>query len=128
MSIFILEKNGDCSVYKSISEAQSAIESPDINSGEYIKAFDDAGNVYSIELRGDSALESEVVSPRAGILKLTNSSAAEELFNILWSRLHPSRPREDTNLRFLVDAALTHSEVHKSRYLPPAMIPLADES
>jgi hypothetical protein len=52
------------------SEAEGAMESPDIESGEYLRAFDELGHVFSIGTLGTEG-DRFVIYPMPGILKST---------------------------------------------------------
>jgi hypothetical protein len=48
--IFVVCANGDILAFDSVDAAQRALESPDVESGEYVGAFDAAGTQLRIHL------------------------------------------------------------------------------
>lgn len=115
--IFVLERNGDLSAYSSVTEAEQAMESPDIESGEYVRAFDENGNVFSIGTVGTVRLDVGII-PKPGILTPTNENAAAELYDLLWIRLQEKSPKGETPLKKLSMLALELSKRNRSGYLP----------
>jgi hypothetical protein len=127
VAFFILQSNGDIGMYSSISEAESSMESPDIEAGEYVRAFDENGNVYSIGTLGTQriGLSRRVLDIMPGILKPTGEEAKAELRELLRSRL-PESNGVNASLESLVAAAgayLAESSKRKwfgkNFFLPP---------
>jgi len=68
MTIFVLEKNGDLNIYSSILKQRELWNL--IESGEYLRAFDELGHVFSIGTLGTEG-DRFVIYPMPGILKST---------------------------------------------------------
>ena len=123
MTIFLLEKNGDLSIYETVEEAESSMESPDIEAGEYARAFDADGNIYAISTEGTIHESRWTLIPAPGILTLTNKNAALELHSLLkpwWPSAHPDNP----TLQDLVACAIeTLTEYNSHRKFPQSMLP-----
>ena len=105
MTIFIISKNGDVDLYKSVDEAERSMESPDIESGEYKGAFDELGNVFDIGTAGTRKKLFGLI-PSAGILKPTGKNAASELHEILSRKYMNKLAGESPTLQELVKIAV----------------------
>lgn len=99
MPIFVLQRNGDLSVHLTIDEAASSMEAPDIENGEYVRCFDDQGNLFSIS--GPSS--QKAWGP--GVLTPTAEKADRELHKLLLDRLSGDI-HEGASLQELVEVAV----------------------
>ncbi|TAL29443.1 MAG: hypothetical protein EPN97_13375 [Alphaproteobacteria bacterium] len=120
MTIFVLQKNGDIGVYQSPEEAGGDLESPDILDGEYIRAFDEEGNVYSIEVPPGTRREDERggIEVKPGILRPTGEMARSDFFAALKRRfdIEPGgNPSLETLISRAIEAARMEREANERR-------------
>lgn len=124
MTIFLVERNGDISLYNTAAEAESSMESPDIEMGEYSKAFDQDGNVLSITTEGTIHTDRVSLIPRAGILTLTGENASSELYALL-RQWWPSERADNPTLQELVTYAIeTLAEANRGRWFTTHTLPV----
>ena len=81
--IFIVGRNGDVSAHTSVADAESAVESVDVEDGEYLAAYDADGRLLR-----HSASRRQPNAP--GSLASLESSLRPSCFGLLISH-HPTR-------------------------------------
>jgi hypothetical protein len=115
--IFIVCRNGDLGTFTSVSDAEAAVESPDVESGEYVGAFDATGTRLAIEVTkparsGSRLLVLGVSTPTLTPVRIRAASepnaGADELKSLLVSKLADASP--DLALAVLVQRALATAE------------------
>jgi hypothetical protein len=112
-----VERNGDIRIYDSTEEAGSALESPDIESGEYVAAYDEMGNVFSIESASGGHASGLVLDIKPGLLKPTGKNAAEDLRMALVRRFMPQGRATTNSLRDLISAVVQASNTERAARL-----------
>lgn len=112
MPIFLVLKNSDIYAFRSIRDAEQWMESPDILEGEYIGAFDEQGNVFSIETLANRPSKTVYgsVTIYPGILKATGVKDASRLYEALHLRFAGGSTGGKESLEELVSRAMKASD------------------
>jgi hypothetical protein len=83
MTIFLFERNGDVSVHATVPDAENYMESPDILNGEYLEAFDEQGNIFSVSAPAGGGGSGLSVSIAPGILRPSGEKSPARLYAAL---------------------------------------------
>ncbi len=92
--IFVFSQNGDMDWHASVEDAESSVESPDVESGEYVAAFDSCGLRLAFEVSEPTKRRRiwflTVVTPTPVLLKPleTVPSGRHDLERRLREKLH----------------------------------------
>jgi hypothetical protein len=104
-AMFLLCANGDLLLFGSGDSVTRYVESPDIDSGEYVCAYDETGQRYSLELeqptRRKRVLGIEVIGLAPVVLRATGLSEPDVLGRLLSTHLNCA----DGDLDLLVEKA-----------------------
>jgi hypothetical protein len=112
--IFILCRNGDVGTFTSVSDAEDAVESPDVESGEYVGGFDATGTRLAIEVTNPDRRGSRLLFSMRSLMPVRirpvsePNAGADELKSLLASKLADASP--DRGLPVLVQRALAAAE------------------
>ena len=111
MTIFLVERNGDVSIHASPEAAGGSIESPEIVDGEYLRAYDEMGNVFSISVPPGS--EKDPMNISLGILTPTSEKDPAGLYEVLRRRFADEHSGAPLSLDELILQAMAAEEVRK---------------